>query len=160
MTRANPIAHRDREVTVLVCESGQRWCDAARRFIGPFQHAPKSPVWSAACSTRLRFRIQPVEHGKARASLQGLPEAVILWEISADNVAATAMTIAQVGVGRQDAIQIVALRDGWSDQAWGYGQRLMELGVVAVLKNPEELARLARLLQRRFERDGGDAAFH
>ena len=152
MSRTSAVtAEGTREVTFLVCESGRRWCDAARRFVGPFQHAPSESLGEAGPQlSPVRCLVQAVEHAKVRAAVQDKVAAAILWEVTPDNAARVAMTIAQVGVGRPDVLQIVGLHNGGSADARALRLRLAELGVAAVAENPEDLELIARLVRRRF----------
>jgi hypothetical protein len=144
-------SHRGAEVTVLVCEAGHRWCDAARRFIGPFQHAPATTGGRRAVDAPATvFHVQPTQHDRVRAAIQGNPRAVILWEITSANVAAVAATIAGIGVGRPDVLQCVVLDHGDTARLRDAALRLSEFGVAAIAERPEDLAIAARLIHRCF----------
>ncbi|KAA5540946.1 hypothetical protein FYK55_18715 [Roseiconus nitratireducens] len=145
-------------VELLVCESGHRWCDTARRFVGPFQHAflsaPPGGVPGVVPHTGPSepvIAVRAVEHSKVRASIAGLPRAVILWEVGGDNAVPVALTLAQIGVGRPDLMQLIAI-DAPSRRI---GRRLalsmMELGARAVVQTPEDFADIAPLIRRYFQ---------
>ncbi len=143
--------HTAHEVRVLVCETGHRWCDAARRFIGPFQHAPADSFGrSPDRAKRTLFLVQPARRDQVRAAIQGARHAAILWELSPDNVAQVGASIAQIGVGRPDVLQLVGLDHGHTPRLRRLGLELMELGVRAIAEHPEDLAITARMVHRRF----------
>ncbi len=145
-------SHRAAEVMVLVCESGHRWCDAARRFIGPFQHAPAATRGRrGVAATATVFHVQPTQHDQVRAAIEGHPRAAILWEITSANVAPVAESIARIGVGRHDVLQCVVLDHGDTARLRDAALRLSELGVAAIAERPEDLAVTARLIHRRFD---------
>lgn len=138
-------------VRFLVCESGRRWCDAARRFVGPFQHAAGGAS-GAGNNTRgqVQMTVSPVEHAKVRASLTGHRSIAILWELTPENAGRIALTIAQIGVGRPDAFQLVAIDHPGSPVTDNLSLRIMELGVAAVVHTPEHFSTIAPLVRRRF----------
>lgn len=151
MTRFSSHGSTRAPVSVLVCESGRRWCDAARRFVGPFQHATESaPNNRLARIDQPIFAVQPAELSKVRAILAGHKASVILWEISYQNAPAVALTIAQIGVGRPDVLQLAAIGDAPSRQSNDLSLRILELGVSALVRSPEELSSIARMIRRRF----------
>ncbi|MCA9139932.1 MAG: hypothetical protein KDB00_24335, partial [Planctomycetales bacterium] len=119
-------------VSVLVCESGRRWCDAARRFVGPFQHA-QTP--DAHEESSMIFSVQSAEHSKVRAMMAGHEAVVILWELSPDNSPVLALTIAQIGVGRGDVLQLAAIDNPPNRQTNDLTMRIMELGVSAIVRS-------------------------
>lgn len=148
------------DVLFLVCESGRRWCDAARRFVGPFQHTTSQSTTSPTSNHRVAFadqplfQVQPLEPAKVRAMIAGHVAVAILWEISAANTASTALNIAQIGVGRPDALQIVALGEIAAPDAKIFSLQIAELGVSAILSRTEEFATVSRLVRRRFSVGG------
>lgn len=151
MTPFGALQSRPDPVSVLVCESGRRWCDAARRFVGPFQHATRSaPRIRQVAMDQPIFVVQPAELSKVRAMLAGHKAIVILWEISHQNAPSVALTIAQIGVGRPDVLQLAAIGDAPSRQSNDLSLRILELGVSALVRSPEEFASIARMIRRRF----------
>ncbi|MCO8123615.1 hypothetical protein NHH03_17855 [Stieleria sp. TO1_6] len=158
---------RDRQGLLLVCESGRRWCDAARRFVGPFQHAPTAgephdALWprsltadrsDSALGPAPLVRVQSVEGPKVRAAIAGKELVAILWQVSLGNLDAVALSVAQIGVGRPDVLQIAAIDDPLLATAAQLPLRMMELGVRAVVQDPEQFATIARLIRRRFSLD-------
>ena len=142
------------QVLFLVCETGHRWCDAARRFVGPFQHARE--LGSPGCGSTPngpQFVVQSLEPGKVRAMIAGQSAVAILWEFSRDNAAATALNIAKIGAGRPDVFQVGAIGDLSGQQARSLSLQLTELGLAAILHSPEQLATTSRLIHRRFACD-------
>ena len=135
-----------REVNVLVCESGTRWGDVARRFLGPrsFWGPDQDPDSGA------HFIVRPTEHTKVRSAIGGVTDVVILWEVLPQNVSAIALTVAQIGVGRSDVLQIAAVAADHAGQVNGLSLRLQELGVEATCPSPEAFFPIARLIRRRF----------
>ena len=139
------------DVSFLVCESGRRWLDAARRFVGPFQHAPRPASGThRAGSGEPRFSVQAVEHSKVRAMIAGRPSVAILWEISLENASSTALTIAQIGVNRSDIFQLITIREDSGTEANRLSLRMMEFGIAANVPSPEQFGRIAKLVRRRF----------
>lgn len=137
------------EVAFLVCESGQRWCDTARRFVGPFQHAEDQRPSGASAQPSIIVRNVP--HQKVRASLASNSDAAVLWEISAENVVQVALSVAQIAVGRPDVMQLVGLHSEAGRAGSSIGLRMLELGVRAVVSSPEEFAIISSLVHRRFQ---------
>ncbi|MEO1524288.1 MAG: hypothetical protein AAFX06_02580 [Planctomycetota bacterium] len=135
--------------TLWVVEAGTRWCDAARRFVGPFQHAETDAVISTP------VLVQSIESGKVRAAIAGNPVTSILWEVSAENASAVALAIAQVGVTQGDVLQLVAT-EGKTPR--GIEIRMMEFGVRAVMHRTEQFAALAPMVHRFFETRFADSA--
>ncbi|MEL6107814.1 MAG: hypothetical protein AAFU85_17455 [Planctomycetota bacterium] len=127
-----------------VVESTSRWCDAARRFVGPFQHIDHDP------STQ-PIVVRSIELGKVRAAIAGTATTAILWEISSDTLTETALVIAQIGATRSTVLQLAATGDRSTK---GLERCLMELGVRGVLRQPEQLATFARLVHRFFDSTG------
>ena len=72
----------------------------------------------------------------------------ILWEITADVAAAKAQVIAQVAIARSDVPQIVAIDDDHRRETDSLALRLCELGITAVVRTPESLQSVARLVHR------------
>ena len=145
------VSKASREIPFWVCESGRRWSDAAKRFVGPFQHdADADSSGQVAGSGRPTFHVHVLDAAKIRALLAGQPDLVILWELSAENTSAVALHIAQIGASRPDVMQLAAIDDVSRHRSDRLSLRIRELGVSAVLHQPQELALLARLVRRRF----------
>lgn len=145
------------EVSFLVSESGRRWLDAARRFVGPFQHAPSPAAGTRRVrSAEPRFVVQAVEHSKVRAMIAGRPSVAILWEISPENASSTALTIAQIGVSRSDIFQLITIREDSDGDANRLSLRLMEFGIAAIVPSPEQFGTIAKLVRRRFSCSAGE----
>ena len=139
------------EVTVLVCESGRRWCDAARRFVGPFQHAPPLPDHRRGLrSSGPLFTVHAIEHSKVRAMIAGRESVAIVWEISPQTASAIALSISQISVVRPDVVQIVTVSAESASESHDLSLRILELGITAVVETPEQFPMVARLLRRRF----------
>jgi len=141
---------------VVVCESGQRWCDAVRRFVGPFQHAPQPPRRSSVASEladppdREAVIVQSVAHDRVWASIAHVAPVAILWEVSPDVADASALAIAQIGVARPDCLQLIAVDGPSSRSTQALAISMTSLGVRAALRSPEELAALSPLVTRFF----------
>lgn len=135
-------------VLMLVCESGRRWLDTARRFAGPFQ--PVSGKSLEVVEQPCEIVAQPCELGRVRARLSGEPSVVVLWEVTETNAPQVALAIAQIGVGRPDVLQLVALDSSVEMMAPSMTLRLMELSAAGVVHTPEQFPLLARLIRRRF----------
>ncbi|QDV47209.1 hypothetical protein Enr13x_71180 [Stieleria neptunia] len=151
MNRFVAVAPTGQAIPFWVCESGRRWSDAAKRFVGPFQHdADTEACGQAVGSGRPTFHVQVFEAAKIRALLAGQSDLVLLWELSAENTSAVALHIAQIGASRPDVMQWAAIDDVSPHQSASLSLRIRELGVSAVLHQPQDLALLARLVRRRF----------
>ena len=147
-------------VPVLVCESGRRWKDAVLRFVVTRQESV--PRWGFVDGKRFKrsdadpipskfnMRVEQIELPKVRALVNGLSTAVVLWETTAENLQAVALTIAQIGAGRTEVLQIVAL-DGFQRlETRRIKSQMLELPVAASVDAPEQLHLLSRLIDRRF----------
>lgn len=157
--RPNRLAIDRTEIAFLVCESGRRWLDTARRFVGPFQHADPS---IASTNTDagdpssnqsnngpvVIVKSSPLE--RVRASLAGESSGAILWELSVENAKQLSLTIAQISSSRPNVLQIVALHQGAVVKGAALGIQMMEFGVRAVVASPEEFAKFTPLVHRHF----------
>ncbi|WP_182868739.1 hypothetical protein [Stieleria mannarensis] len=139
-------------VPLWVCESGRRWGDAAKRFVGPFQHHPTPDSTDRAESGERMFHVQSLDAAGIRAQLSAHRDLVILWEVATENAPAIALHIAQIGVARPDVLQLAAIDDLSRLQSRRLALRMMELGAAAVLHDPLDLAVYAKLVHRRFAR--------
>ncbi len=143
-------------VLMLVCESGRRWLDTARRFVGPFQPVSgKSPgITAQHCeisAQHCEISAQHCELGRVRARLSGEPSVAVLWEVTEAIAPHVALAIAQIGVGRPDVLQLVAMDTSVEMMAPSMTLRLMELSAAGVVHTPEQFPLLARLIRRRFQ---------
>lgn len=127
--------------TLWVVESESRWCHAARRFVGPFQHLDRDP-------TSEPIFVRSIEFAKVRSAIAGAPATAILWGISPETLPETALVIAQIGATRSTVLQLAAVSE---KAAKGVELCLMELGVRGVVSRPEQLATYARLVHRFFD---------
>jgi hypothetical protein len=160
--------------TLLVCESGKRWSDTARRFVGPFQHRLTSPLTGSLTGSLAGYsgggkatgghaagqapsppavHVEQVEFDKVRSMLASLRRCAVLWEVDPRGVHETALTIARIGVGRPDVLQLVAWKASQFDPppSPALETELLELGVRAAIKSPEHFARFTPLIQRFFQ---------
>ncbi|MCS7469456.1 hypothetical protein NZK35_22620 [Stieleria sp. ICT_E10.1] len=145
------VSTASRVIPFWVCESGRRWSDAAKRFVGPFQHdADADSSGQGMGSGQPTFHVQRLDAAKIRALISGQSDLVIFWELSAENTSAVALHVAQIGASRPDVMQWAAIDDVCRHQSDRLALRIRELGVSAVLHQPQELALLARLVRRRF----------
>lgn len=139
------------ESVFLVCESGRRWSDAARRFVGPFQHADRTnPSIDESPLDAAIVIVKPVPLEKVRASLSGTASAAVLWELSEQNAAKLSLTVAQIGFARPDVLQFVALHQDAIKTGKALGIQMMQFGVRGVVSSPEEFAAFSQLVHRRF----------
>jgi len=114
----------------VVCEATDRWLTAIRRFAPEMMPAPLIPA------------IQPVEPPKARELLAGEGgPAVILWEVG-DSLAAACDCLARTAITSPQLLQWVA-GPALSDR-----ERIMlsEFGCAAVIRHPEDLPKLTRMV--------------
>ncbi|MCC9599147.1 hypothetical protein LOC67_01145 [Stieleria sp. JC731] len=137
----------------LVAESGRRWLDAARRFVGPFAHAAADDPVSDRGSV---IRVQAIERQLVRSAIASAGDCFVLWEVDATNCSTIALSIAQVSVSHHDVMQFVAIDR--SQRPWSASQlaSLMELGVTMLLRRPEDLSLSARLVRRKIAKAATD----
>ncbi|MDV6029046.1 MAG: hypothetical protein F9B45_02840 [Phycisphaera sp. RhM] len=151
MNRFAAVSKAGEVIPFWVCESGRRWSDAAKRFVGPFQHDAGVDVSGQDLeSGQPAFHVQVLDAAKIRALISGQSDLVVLWELSAENLSAVALHVAQIGVSRPDVMQWAAIDDVSRHPSDRLALRIRELGVSAVLHQPQEMALLARLVRRRF----------
>ncbi|QEF96530.1 hypothetical protein Mal15_05580 [Stieleria maiorica] len=137
-------------IPLWVCESGRRWCDAAKRFVGPFQHDPKPVSTDGTEPGERMFHVQSLDAAPIRAQLPAHRDLVILWEVVSEHTPAVALHIAQIGVTRPDVLQLAAIDDVPRARSRRLALRMMELGAAVVLHDPLDLAVYAKLVHRRF----------
>ncbi|NND95944.1 MAG: hypothetical protein HKN47_01290 [Pirellulaceae bacterium] len=118
----------------IVCESGQRWLFAIRRFIN--QLMPADSTASIVTGSA----------DDVGALLVGHRRAVVVWEISPDNLSAACDQIAKVSISSPGVLQI-AISNGLSDAAV---IALTELGVATTICQVEQLPRLEKLFHLYF----------
>ena len=157
---------RRQPIPLLICESGNRWRDAARRFLGanphrrdrrdlPREHfedrdsADEGPD-AIGSEFGTRFEVLSVEHSKVRALIAGFQDLVLLWECTPDQAQSIALTVAQVGAARPDALQLASVSAPSRNQRLDLSLQMQAIGIAAVLETPEQLENLSRLIRRKF----------
>lgn len=125
--------------TWMICEQGDRWQTATRRFITDLM--PRDLVAAISPTdwdTAQRFAPVPATKG-------GL---VLLWEVSPENLATAMETITGVSTIAPHALQLVAQQRLSSAEQAG----LLELGVKTIIQAPEQLPSLRSLIHAYFRR--------
>jgi hypothetical protein len=118
----------------IVCEAADRWLNAVRRFAPEMMPQPLIPS------------IVPAQTPKARAILSGIDQAVVLWEVRRASLAACCDCLAAVAITSPRVLQLLAVA-GLSDR-----ERLVlsEYRCAAMIRQPEELPGLSRMIQGYF----------
>ena len=124
----------------IICESGNRWRQSVLRFV---------PEWLGKDNS---LAVKNVLAGEVLASTLRLPYGVLLWELDAASVSTVMQAISSLSVDRNRWLQIVAV-----DQVSPRNRlsprdlcSLSEMGVAAVIEQPEELPRLGRMISGHF----------
>ena len=127
----------------LIWESGDRWANAARRFVPELMPRP----WIASIVSVG----EPIE-GSAlpTAALSAHSRAVVLWEIDPSHFSHACDSLAAIAVEHPSTLRLAAAR-GLSDR-----RRILvsELAVAATIDHPEDLPSLAGMLQAYFASPG------
>ncbi|GAA5509279.1 hypothetical protein [Novipirellula caenicola] len=141
------------EVTWLVCEQGNRWADAARRFSPEGLQEPwVSQVTSCEPSEVLR---QIARHPLAKTSSHRRIPVVVLWELTPGGIAKMLLVVTQVKAAFPDVIQMA----GITGIPNSMHPAISELGASLLLTAPESLQNVARQINRRaFAASPPDAA--
>lgn len=90
--------------------------------------------------------IVPAESSKARAMLTGNEQAVVLWEVRRESLAAACDCLATVAMTYPQVLQLAAVA-GLSDR-----ERLLlsEFGCATMVRHPEDLPSLSRMIHGYF----------
>ncbi|QDT08089.1 hypothetical protein [Planctomycetes bacterium K23_9] len=135
MSGISPLIDPSLIQTWIVCESDQRWMTASRRFATHLVPAP------------MTVNLVSAEPNLVRRLLIGKRKAVVLWEIDGSCAARMYDLVASTSLGAPGILQIVA--------ANGITPRdqmaLTELGVGAIISQPEQLPGLSNLCLRYFK---------
>ena len=120
----------------LVCESGQRWVTAVRRFSPELMPRPLVP------------EIVPVDPKQAIAKLSASRDrpTVVLWESSAGSLLPVCDQIIAAASAHPKSLQLVAATDR-SERERGI---LMEMPCTTLVRHPEDLARLKGMIRSYF----------
>jgi hypothetical protein len=118
----------------VVCASSQRWLIAVRRFAPEMIPRPLIPV------------VVPADPPQVPQSLAGQRQAVVLWEVQPDSLAATCDCLARTAIAFPDVLQLVA-GSGLSDLDQ---IALAEFPSAASMNHPEDLPRLTAMIQGYF----------
>jgi hypothetical protein len=125
--------------TWLVCEAGQRWISAVRRFSPGLMPPPLVPSIIAAESATAMSRA---------TALRG-HRAIILWESSGESLLPVCDRLIQASQANPQALQLVAAGDR-TDREQAI---LLELPCTAILRHPEDLAGLKSMIRSYFQAD-------
>jgi hypothetical protein len=123
----------------LICESGDRWAGATRRFAAELMPHP----WIASIVSA------PLPSGGAALPAQFLsaqPRSVVLWEIDQADFSRACDSLASIAIEFPSTLRLAAAA-GLSDH-----RRMIvsELAVAAIIANPEDLPSLAGMLHAYF----------
>ena len=127
----------------LICESGERWANAARRF------APQlmPPPWVASIvSARHPARGSAISAHRVSAESRS----VLLWEIDPVDFSNACDSLASIAIEYPNTLRLAAA-SGLSNH-----RRMMisELAVAATIANPEDLPSLTGMLHAYFAMPG------
>lgn len=122
----------------VICESGDRWAGAVRRFAPELMPRPRVATIVNFDAT-LRGAVMPVRS-----------RAVILWEIHPENFSPVCDSLAAVAIEYPDTLRLAAAT-GLSDR-----RRILisELAVAATISHPEDLPSLAGMVKAYFASPG------
>lgn len=120
----------------LICETGSRWLTAVRRFGPEMLPADLVP------------KIQSVTSDEILGSLQLSEPSIVLWEVHRDSLATICDSLAKSTAINPRALQIVACHQLTQREQWC----LTSFPVAAMVKHPEELPRLTRMMHVYFAR--------
>ena len=111
-----------------------RWITAVRRFAPKLMPPPLIPC------------IVPAEPRKTRAMLAGNEQAVVLWEVRRESLAAACDCLAAVAMTSPQVLQLAAVA-GLSDR-----ERLVlsEFGCATMVRQPEDLPGLSQMIRGYF----------
>ena len=118
----------------VVCESGERWLTASRRFA------------TTLIPEDLVAKIVRANPSEVQVKLVSQQRAVVLWEIDGDNLPDIASSISQISSSGRDVLQLAAVSSIAPRDLF----KLSELGIAASIRRPERLPSLANLVQRFF----------
>jgi hypothetical protein len=126
------IADADRLFNWLVCPGRDRWLRAVRCFAAEL------------ISERSAVSIRSCDPAAARQQLLGQPRAVVLWDVSAEQLGAWCNWITKTAIESPHVLQLAAVTDlSVAEQAI-----LSELGIVTMIRHPEQLPKLGQLLRK------------
>lgn len=137
MTTASAMAASAMSCTWLVCESGDRWRRAAERF--------------APAILPSGYECLPASPGEVRARAVHAPLLVVLYELPTAQPRETLRSIALCAARRDGPLQLVALEPHFPRVAGAEAQlaaHIRSLGAAAVLRHPEQLPLVGRLVTR------------
>ncbi len=124
----------------IVCESGNRWRQCVLRLV---------PEWLGKDDS---LAVKNVLAGDVLASTLRLPKGVLLWELDALSALRVIQAIASLSVDRDRWLQIVAVSSISAKVHLATRDlcALSEMGIAAVIQQPEELPRLGRMISGHF----------
>jgi hypothetical protein len=118
----------------LVCESGHRWRQSVVRLTSDWLSNQESITFRSLLASEVSV------------STSRLPYGVLLWELDAASLVPAIQAIGSLSVDRDRWLQIVAVdRLSHRDRC-----AVSEMGVAAVVRHPEELPSLARMISGHF----------
>ena len=121
----------------LICESGDRWLTATRRFI------------TLLMPDDLAASIQRIAPEQLRSSLVRHQHATVLWEVTGVSILEDMDFICKTTAEFPNVLQIAAT-SGLDDQTVAM---LSEIGVTISIERPEQLPSLAKLMQAHVRRE-------
>lgn len=136
MSQLSPLIDSAKIRSWLVCEAQQRWLDASRRFALDL------------IPSHLTANVVPCQAAGVRAALRGQTQSVVLWEITSSNAPSMFDLVLKTSLSHPGILQIAAT----SELRGQHLIELSELGIGAVVAQPEHLPALAKLVQRYFYR--------
>lgn len=121
----------------IVCEETQRWESAARRFAPEMMPPQLIPA------------VVPASKTHVRGIVSGIDKAVVLWEVRRESLASACDCLAAVSSAAPNVLQLLAIV-GLTNR-----ERLVlsEFRCAATIRHPEELPRLAGMIEGYFATD-------
>ncbi len=120
----------------FICETGNRWLTAVRRFGPDMVPAALVP------------KVKSTSRDEILASLAFCEPSVVLWEVRQDSLAAHCESLARSTAISPQALQIIACHDLTHREQ----SCLTPFRVAAMIQHPEQLPRLTRMIHLHFAR--------
>ena len=122
----------DRTIPWLVCPGRDRWLRAVRCFAGEMISTPSA------------LAIQSTDPAETCHQLLGRCQAVVLWNVSTEHLGSWCTWITKTAIASPQTLQLAATTNlSVAEQAI-----LSELGIVAMIRHPEQLPALGNLIRK------------
>ncbi|TWU20463.1 hypothetical protein Pla52o_43410 [Novipirellula galeiformis] len=143
---ANELLESSDDVTWLVCEQGNRWADAARRFAAEGLAEPWVPVVISCDAEELPNLLSGRLAGRhPKRTFRRRPPVIVLWELAPKSIAAKCRIITETRWAFPEVIQLAGITRIPSS----LHPAISEFGIAIQLRNPESLQNVAARINRR-----------